>query len=79
MLGSILSNLLLVLGMCFFFGGLRNISHSDGSGMEQQFPSGTAQTTCSLLALSSASLVIPAAVRLSLRFLPPPSPSRIGS
>ncbi|KAL2112609.1 hypothetical protein VUR80DRAFT_7034 [Thermomyces stellatus] len=62
MLGSILSNLLLVLGMCFFFGGLRNLRNSDGSGMEQQFPSGTAQTTCSLLALSSASLVIPAAL-----------------
>ena len=63
MLGSILSNLLLVLGMCFFFGGIRNIRHDDGSGAEQRFPSGTAQTTCSLLALSSASLVIPAAVR----------------
>ena len=62
MLGSILSNLLLVLGMCFLFGGLRNLRNSDGSGMEQVFPSGTAQTTCSLLALSSASLVIPAAV-----------------
>ncbi|SPO04939.1 related to calcium/proton exchanger [Cephalotrichum gorgonifer] len=60
MLGSILSNLLLVLGMCFFFGGLRNLRNTDGTGMEQQFPSGTAQTTCSLLALSSASLVIPA-------------------
>jgi Ca2+:H+ antiporter len=60
MLGSILSNLLLVLGMSFFFGGLRNLRNADGSGMEQRFPSGTAQTTCSLLALSSASLVIPA-------------------
>ncbi|KEZ40336.1 hypothetical protein SAPIO_CDS8178 [Scedosporium apiospermum] len=60
MLGSILSNLLLVLGMSFFFGGLRNLRNPDGSGMEQRFPSGTAQTTCSLLALSSASLVIPA-------------------
>lgn len=60
MLGSILSNLLLVLGMSFFFGGLWNLRNPDGTGMEQQFPSGTAQTTCSLLALSSASLVIPA-------------------
>lgn len=63
MLGSILSNLLLVLGMCFFFGGIRNIRDRNGAGAEQEFPSGTAQTTCSLLALSSASLVIPAAVR----------------
>lgn len=70
MLGSILSNLLLVLGMCFFFGGIRNIRNADGSGMEQQFPSGTAQTTCSLLALSSASLVIPATVRLLSPSLP---------
>lgn len=60
MLGSILSNLLLVLGMSFFFGGIWNLRNPDGTGMEQEFPSGTAQTTCSLLALSSASLVIPA-------------------
>ena len=65
MLGSILSNLLLVLGMSFFFGGIWNLRNADGTGMEQQFPSGTAQTTCSLLALSSASLVIPATVRIA--------------
>ncbi|KAM0276376.1 hypothetical protein ACHAQH_006824 [Verticillium albo-atrum] len=61
MLGSILSNLLLVMGMCFFFGGIVNMRDpSTGLGMEQSFASATAQTTCSLMALSSASLVIPA-------------------
>lgn len=61
MLGSILSNLLLVMGMCFFFGGLIHRGQS-GAGTEQSFSSTTGQTTCSLMTLSSASLVIPAAV-----------------
>ncbi|KAK2035860.1 calcium/proton exchanger [Colletotrichum somersetense] len=61
MLGSILSNLLLVMGMCFFFGGIVNMrDRVTGQGIEQSFASATAQTTCSLMALSSASLVIPA-------------------
>ncbi|KAF6840254.1 calcium proton exchanger [Colletotrichum plurivorum] len=61
MLGSILSNLLLVMGMCFFFGGIVNMrDRVTGQGMEQSFASATAQTTCSLMTLSSASLVIPA-------------------
>ncbi|RTE69121.1 hypothetical protein BHE90_016500 [Fusarium euwallaceae] len=59
MLGSILSNLLLVMGMCFLFGGVTNRGPT-GSGTEQVFSSATAQTTCSLMALSSASLIIPA-------------------
>ncbi|KXH67716.1 calcium/proton exchanger [Colletotrichum salicis] len=63
MLGSILSNLLLVMGMCFFFGGIVNMrDRVTGQGMEQSFASATAQTTCSLMTLSSASLVIPATV-----------------
>jgi Ca2+:H+ antiporter len=62
MLGSILSNLLLVLGMCFMLGGFFNMRDANGQGMEQSFQSVTAQTTCSLMALSSASLVIPAAL-----------------
>lgn len=61
MLGSILSNLLLVMGMCFLFGGLRHRG-STGAGTEQTFSAAVAQTTCSLMALSSASLVIPAAL-----------------
>ncbi|KAK0629176.1 Sodium/calcium exchanger protein-domain-containing protein [Bombardia bombarda] len=62
MLGSILSNLLLVLGMCFFLGGIKNMRDANGRSTEQSFASGTAQTTCSLMALSSASMIIPAAL-----------------
>lgn len=63
MLGSILSNLLLVMGMCFFLGGVFNMGES-GAGTEQVFASGTAQTACSLMTLSSASMVIPAALAM---------------
>ncbi|EFX02818.1 calcium ion transporter [Grosmannia clavigera kw1407] len=66
MLGSILSNALLVLGMCFFFGGICNMRDGSNVPMEQQFASATAQTSCSLMALSSASLIIPAALYASL-------------
>lgn len=66
MLGSILSNLLLVLGMCFFLGGIVNMRDSEGNGSEQVFASGTAQTTCSLMTLSSASMIIPAALFIVL-------------
>ncbi|KAI8649815.1 Vacuolar calcium ion transporter [Fusarium keratoplasticum] len=59
MLGSVLSNLLLVMGMCFLFGGVIHRGLT-GNGTEQIFSSATAQTTCSLMALSSASLIIPA-------------------
>jgi len=61
MLGSILSNLLLVMGMCFLFGGLVHRGTS-GNGSEQSFSAAVAQATCSLMTLSSASLVIPAAL-----------------
>ncbi|KAL8305688.1 hypothetical protein RB597_003567 [Gaeumannomyces tritici] len=60
MLGSILSNLLLVMGMCFLLGGVANMRSSDGEGTEQEFSSGTAQTTSSLMTLSAASMIIPA-------------------
>lgn len=62
MLGSILSNLLLVMGMCFVLGGIWNMRDGNGHGIEQTFTTATAQTTCSLMTLSSASLVIPAAL-----------------
>lgn len=52
MLGSILSNILLVLGCCFFVGGLRY--------SEQSFNSTVASTMSSLMAVASASLIIPA-------------------
>jgi Ca2+:H+ antiporter len=49
--GSILSNLLLVMGMCFFFGGLRR--------KEQFFNQTVAQNAASLLALAVGSVIIP--------------------
>lgn len=67
MLGSILSNLLLVMGMCFLFGGMRHRG-TNGNGTEQSFSSVMAQTSCSLMTLSSASLVLPAAVSLSFSY-----------
>jgi Ca2+:H+ antiporter len=51
LIGSILSNLLLVMGMCFFFGGLRR--------SEQFFNQTVAQTAASLLALAIGSIIIP--------------------
>ena len=62
-LGSILSNLLLVMGMSFLLGGMVNMTDSMDNGIEQSFTSAAAQTTCSLLALSSASMIVPATVR----------------
>ncbi|QUC16842.1 uncharacterized protein UV8b_01083 [Ustilaginoidea virens] len=51
LIGSILSNLLLVMGFCFFFGGLRR--------QEQHFNHTVAQTAASLLALAVASVIVP--------------------
>lgn len=51
-----LSNLLLVMGMCFFFGGLRR--------EEQFFNVTVAQTAASLLALAIASIIIPSAFHI---------------
>lgn len=51
LIGSILSNLLLVLGMCFFLGGLRR--------QEQFFNTTVAQTAASLLALAVAGVIVP--------------------
>eukprot|EP01134_Creolimax_fragrantissima_P000691 CFRG0691T1 len=53
LLGSILSNLLLVLGMCFFFGGIKNAP-------EQTFNLTGAGTFASLLLVSSIGLCVPA-------------------
>ncbi|CCD22459.1 Vcx1p NDAI_0A03020 [Naumovozyma dairenensis CBS 421] len=58
MLGSLLSNLLLVLGFCFVFGGYNRI--------QQKFNQTAAQTMSSLLAISCASLLIPAAFKATL-------------
>lgn len=56
LIGSILSNLLLVMGMCFLFGGLRR--------SEQYFNETVAQTAASLLALSIGSIIIPTCFHL---------------
>ncbi|KIW13674.1 calcium/proton exchanger [Exophiala spinifera] len=53
LIGSMLSNLLLVMGMCFFFGGFNR--------MEQAFNLTVAQTASSLLFLAVSSLIIPTA------------------
>ncbi|KAI9286282.1 Sodium/calcium exchanger protein-domain-containing protein [Umbelopsis sp. AD052] len=52
-LGSMLSNILLVLGFCFFLGGIYY--------PEQSFNVTAAQTSSSLLALTTLALLIPAA------------------
>ncbi|RYP59698.1 hypothetical protein DL771_010783 [Monosporascus sp. 5C6A] len=51
LIGSILSNLLLVLGMCFLLGGYNR--------SEQYFNTTVAQTAASMLALAVGSLIIP--------------------
>jgi len=51
LIGSILSNLLLVLGMCFFFGGLQR--------QQQFFNTTVAQTATSMLALAVAATIVP--------------------
>ncbi|THY74558.1 Calcium/proton exchanger [Aureobasidium pullulans] len=53
LIGSMLSNLLLVLGMCFFFGGINRVT--------QHFNITVAQTASSMLAVSIGSLIIPTA------------------
>jgi Ca2+:H+ antiporter len=61
MLGSILSNILLVLGCCFLAGGL-----NPANGPEQSFNSTVASTMSSLMAVASASLIIPATLYAQL-------------
>lgn len=62
MLGSILSNILLVLGCCFLVGGLKY--------PEQKFNSTMASTMSSLMAVSSASLIIPATLYAAMESTP---------
>ncbi|CAH6721032.1 vacuolar calcium ion transporter [[Candida] jaroonii] len=58
MLGSILSNLLLVLGCCFVAGGITRV--------QQTFNQTVAQTMSSLMALATSGLLIPAAFHSTL-------------
>lgn len=57
LIGSILSNLLLVLGMAFVAGGFNRV--------EQNFNTTVAQTASSLLALAVGSLIVPTAFHLA--------------
>jgi Ca2+:H+ antiporter len=59
MLGSILSNILLVLGCCFIAGGIKY--------KEQSFNSTVASTMSSLMAVSTASMIIPATLYATLK------------
>lgn len=59
MLGSILSNILLVLGCCFLAGGINH--------REQRFNETVASTMSSLMAVASASLIIPATLYAALQ------------
>lgn len=59
MLGSILSNILLVLGCCFLAGGIKH--------HEQFFNSTVASTMSSLMAVSSASLIIPSTLYAAMK------------
>lgn len=59
MLGSILSNILLVLGCCFLAGGIKH--------HEQTFNSTVASTMSSLMAVSSASLIIPSTLYAAMK------------
>jgi Ca2+:H+ antiporter len=61
MVGSILSNTLLVLGMCYFAGGLR--FH------EQMYTIASSQVQISLLGLSIAAIVLPAGYHLAVEAL----------
>jgi Ca2+:H+ antiporter len=58
MLGSIISNLLLVLGMCFVAGGFYH--------KEQSFNQTAAQTSSSLMALACIGLIIPASFNFAI-------------
>ena len=58
-LGSIISNLLLILGMCFVAGG---INHK-----EQTFNQTAAQTSSSLMTLACIGLIIPAAFNYAVK------------
>ncbi|KAG0648940.1 calcium ion transporter [Hyphodiscus hymeniophilus] len=60
MLGSILSNILLVLGCCFIAGGISNTRTGTAAGIEQQFNTTVASTMSSLMVVASAALIIPA-------------------
>ncbi|CAG8733061.1 12670_t:CDS:2, partial [Cetraspora pellucida] len=64
MLGSIFSQILLVLGFCFLFGGINVIRKSNGKILEQNFSSTVAQMSSSVLTLACSTLILSAAFSL---------------
>ncbi|KAM3075527.1 Vacuolar calcium ion transporter [Clarireedia jacksonii] len=66
MLGSILSNSLLVLGCCFLAGGIHNTRTGTALGIEQQFNNTVASTMSSLMVVASCALIIPATLYAAL-------------
>ncbi|SZF00816.1 unnamed protein product [Blumeria hordei] len=66
MLGSILSNMLLVLGCCFLAGGIHNSRTGTAAGIQQNFNSTVASTMSSLMTVASATLIIPATLYAAL-------------
>jgi len=66
MLGSILSNILLVLGCCFLAGGITNTRTGTVAGIEQDFNSTVASTMSSLMTVAAAALIIPATLYAAL-------------
>ncbi len=63
MLGSILSNILLVLGCSFLAGGIKNTSSDQWvNEIQQNFNSTVASTMSSLMTVAAAALIIPAAL-----------------
>ncbi|KAI0996150.1 Vacuolar calcium ion transporter [Podosphaera aphanis] len=66
MLGSILSNMLLVLGCCFLAGGIHNSTSGTAAGIQQNFNSTVASTMSSLMTLAAATMIIPATLYVAL-------------
>ncbi|RIB30387.1 hypothetical protein C2G38_1948857, partial [Gigaspora rosea] len=62
-LGSVLSNILVVLGSCFLFGGITILKEGR---LEQNFDSTAAQASSSVMTLACIALIVPAAFSLAI-------------
>ena len=62
-LGSVLSNILVVLGSCFLFGGITILKEGC---LEQNFNSTAAQASSSVMTLACIALIVPAAFSLAI-------------
>ncbi|CAG8513932.1 34089_t:CDS:2, partial [Racocetra persica] len=62
-LGSVLSNILVVLGSCFLFGGITILKEGR---LEQNFDSTAAQASSSMITLACIVLIVPAAFSLAI-------------